>query len=171
MTKVVEDIESGKKEEIQAVIRTEVERKVEEAPRERFHFGVPQSKLGVMNPDKNYHYHWINDTPGRIDMAQAGGYQFVPKGEVTLLPGVVSKDSDLGDRVSAVVGRNEDGTPLRAYLMKIRLEWYEESQALLQAKSDATDKAIRAGRTSGQEDGNFYIPKGQPIKMSNNLDS
>lgn len=148
------------------MIRTEGDRaKTEQPQRRRYAFGVPQSKLQPTDLDPAYHYHWINDTPGRVEQALAGGYEHVSKSEVTLMPGVVSKDSSLGDKVSATVGTQENGQPLTAYLMKINREWYEESQAMIQQRVDGVDRAIRSGKTSGQEDGNFYVPKGNPIKI------
>ena len=131
-----------------------------------YHFGAPTSRLSVMKTDPAFHYHWINDYPGRVEYAQAGGYVFVEKGEVTLQPGVTPVDSEVGSKVSAVVGRNEDGTPLRAYLMKIPLERYEAGQRALQRQSDEWDKSIRRGRAGGGEDENFYTPKGTSISMT-----
>lgn len=140
-----------------------------QAPRERYHFGLPQGKLQVWNQDPEYHYHWINDTPGRVEMALASGYEFVSKGSITLLPGVTPKDSDPGERVSTVVGSLENSAALRAYLMRTPLALYEENQRKLQERSDAMDTAIRSGRTTGQEGGNFYVPSGTPIRMANKL--
>lgn len=146
--------------------RSESER--QSAPRERFDFGSAQSKLSVFNTDPNYHYHWINDTPGRVQQAIAGGYEFVSAESVQLVPGVLPTNSDSGDRVSAIVGTGEDNGPLRAYLMRIPLEWYEEKLARQQQRVDLADRAIRQGKTTGQEGSNFYIPEGG-IKMSNKL--
>jgi hypothetical protein len=99
-------------------------------------------------------------------MAMASGYEFVTKGEVTLIPGVVPKDSDPGSRVSAIVGSLEDNIPLRAYLMRTPMEFWKENQKRLQDRVDASEAAIKRGKTSGQEDRNFYTPKGAPIKLS-----
>jgi len=134
--------------------------------RERFNFGTAQAKLPVGGTDPNYHYHWANDTPGRIQLFQAAGYLFVRKGEITLQPGVTPRDGDLGDQVSAIVGRNEDGTPLRAFLMKKLLVHYMADQRKGQERPDAIDAAIRAGKTT-QDTNNraFYIPTDAPIRM------
>lgn len=137
------------------------------APRERFHFGLPQSKLQVWNQDPAYHYHWVNDTPGRIEMALASGYDFVNRDDVTLLPGVTPRNSDAGSKISAIVGSQESNEPLRAYLMRTPLALYEENQSLLQGQVNATEDAIRKGKTTGQEGSSFYVPKGAPIRMTN----
>jgi len=103
-----------------------------------------------------YHVHWINDYPGRLEQAQEGGYEFVTRTEVRLNDkGPTPTDTDLGTRVSMVVGRNEDGSPLRAYAMKIKNEWFDEDQKALAAHNDQIDRSIRAGRqqVEGESEG------------------
>lgn len=140
----------------------------EEAPRQRFHFGMPQSKLAVYQKDPNYHYHWINDLSGRLELAEASGYQFVSRNDVQLQPSVTPRNSDLGDKVSQIVGRGEDGHPLRAYLMRIPLDMYQESQAFALQQANAIDDSIRKGKTTGQEDSHFYQP-GEKISVKSKL--
>lgn len=158
-------------EEVTKEPRLESDRMAVEQPvRQRFHFGKAQAKLTVFNMDPNYRYYWFNDEGGRIEMAMAAMYQFVRKNEVTLTPGVVSRDSELGDRVSVIVGRDNDGTPLRAFLMKRPMKYFDEDQALSQAEIDRQESAIKKGKTTGQEDEKFYIPKGSPIRMTSKLE-
>ena len=72
----------------------------------------------------------------------------------------VSGSSDMGTRVSAVVGKNEDGSPLRAYLMKIRNEWYHEDQMAGQEKVEALHDAMRQGKQAAEGDSsNRYVKK------------
>lgn len=134
--------------------------------RERYNFGTAQAKLPVSGTDPNYHYHWANDVPGRVQLFQAAGYSFVGRGEVELTPSVTPRNENLGDQVSAIVGRNEDGTPLKAFLMKKPMDQYLADQRKGQERPDAIDAAIRQGKTT--QDTNspaFYIPKGAPIRM------
>ena len=139
------------------------------APRKRFHFDTAQAKLAVYNKEEGFHYHWINDTGGRLDLALDSGYEFVKKDAVDLAPGVTPRNSDLGDRVSQIVGKKEDGSPLRAYLMRTPDEYYKESREQLNSQVDATDAAIRKGKASGREDSNFYTPKSDPISVKSKL--
>lgn len=127
------------------VVRAEGQRAEVAAPRERIPFGVPRGKLGVLRGIPGYHLHWLNDVGSRIQEAIAGGYEFVMRDEVSLMPGVVPSNSELGDRVSRIVGAQEEGNPVRAYLMKIKEEWWQESQAAVQSQVDKTDRAIRKG--------------------------
>jgi hypothetical protein len=84
-----------------------------------------------------YHLHWVNDTAGRVAEAQQGGYVFVEPKEV----GDPSKET----QIKRIVGAQEDGSALYAYLMKIEEEFYAEDQAKLQGDVDKFERAIRRG--------------------------
>lgn len=168
MTKIIETDAPNPPSNTQA-IRNEGDRQKSIPARKRHAFGTAQSKLAVENTDPNFHYHWINDVPGRIDEAMAGGYEFVKREEVSLLPGVTPRNSAPGDQVSAIVGKNEDGTALRAYLMKIPLEWYEENQKIIQDRVNLTDAAIREGRVTADTNSSKFYHKSGDIKMQNKL--
>jgi hypothetical protein len=129
----------------------EVVRTVADRPqrKSRKPFGIPRSKLSVAMLVEGYHLHWVNDTPGRIHEAISGDYEFVSPKEV----GVEEKD----DRVKRLVGTNEDGSAMYAYLMKIREEWYEEDQKELQSVQEAIDYQIRNGKL--EDTGGRYVPK------------
>jgi hypothetical protein len=120
----------------------------------RVPLGVPRAKLGA--PEiPGFHLHWINDEPGRIQAAEAGGYEHVHEKE---LKGEAN-NSDLGEKVSRIVGRNEDGSPLKAYLMKIKQEWYDQDQKTKRKELDEVDKAIRQGKLNEKPDDKRYIPR------------
>lgn len=119
--------------------------------RTRIPMSVPRQRLSC--PDiVGHHVHWINDEPGRIMQAQQAGYEFVGKEEAHINIGDVAGDifgegTDMGDRVSVVVGtQRDDKTPLRAYLMKIRNEWYREDQSQAQSRVDDIHQAMRQGK-------------------------
>lgn len=109
---------------------------------------------------------WINDVGGRLLQAEAGGYEYVTKQEVGHVgESVESGNTDVGNRVSKVVGKDENHNPLRAYLMKIKKTWYDEDQAEKQKQIDEVDRAIREGRHESQHDDGRYIPK-EGIKIT-----
>jgi len=128
------------------------------AVRERIPMGVPTLQLDRPNI-KGFFCRWFNDEPGRIERVLAAGYEFVNPEEA---PGfgiseVTPGNSDLGTRISRVVGVSDTGTgPLRAYLMKIRQEWYDTDQQTKQAELDKLDVAI-AGGAIGPSDKHRYI--------------
>ena len=130
--------------------------------RTRIPMSSPRAKLAT--PDiPGYHSHWFNDTAGRVMQATQGGYEFVSPAEALItMPDLAGSSlgsgTDMGSRVSIVVGKSEDGTPLRAYLMKIRLEWYKEDQQGLQDRNDKIDDAMRQGnQQTGGDDTNKYV--------------
>ena len=127
------------------IVRTTQERDGAAATRRtRGAFNGTTGKLSLNSAslDPAFHYHWINDTPGRVAQAEANGYQFVLADEV-------------GSEVVRLVGVQESGEPLKSYLMKIKMEWYMEDQAALQGKLDKVDSAIKSGRNAQDSDG-FY---------------
>jgi hypothetical protein len=101
--------------------------------------------------EDGYVYRWFNNTPGRLEQAGKAGYEFV---DDATAGDAGESNTDLGSRTSAVVDRVE-GT--RAYLMRIRQDWYDEDQAQKQLANDAIDDAIRGGKVA--ESDNQYIPK------------
>lgn len=117
----------------------------------RIPMSSPKAKLGT--PEiPGYHLHWINDYPGRIAQAIRGGYEFV-SGEETHITSqdlggdeAISGNTDLGSRVSVVVGRDDNEKGLRAYLMKVRNEFYQEDQGVIQDRVDGLHDAMRQGK-------------------------
>lgn len=130
--------------------------------RKRNTFNGTEGKLAIGHLVEGYHLHILNDSPGRIQQALDGGWEFVTPEEVGgTKENVVSRNTDLGDKVRFLVGRSEDGQPLYAYLMKIKQEWWEEDQATLQKKNNMVDEAIRSGKNvrAGDSADGFYSPK------------
>lgn len=108
----------------------------------RVPFGVPKTKLGVTLVIPGYYLYWCNDTGNQIAEAQAGGFDFVSPKEI----GEVREDS----QVKRLVGNKKDGSPLYAYLLKIKQEWHEEDKAQLAEVDNQFERAIRRGKLSEQ---------------------
>lgn len=126
----------------------------EQAPerkKKRVPFGALRSKLTVLYQIPGYHLHWINDTPGRIHEAQQGDYEFVSPKEVGF--------DEAETKVKRLVGKNDDGSALYAYLMKIRQDWYDEDQKTYQAYLDDMDNQIRNGRLNEKAGDKRYVPR------------
>jgi hypothetical protein len=134
---------------------------------ERTSFNGTEAKLRIGNQIEGYHLHILNDVPGRIDQALQAGYEFVSPDEVGgVANNVVSRNTDLGDKVRFLVGSGANNEPMYAYLMKIELDLYTEDQQALQTKNNRIDDAIRGGRTiDGQPSDGTYVPR-EGIKMS-----
>lgn len=120
----------------------------------RVPLGVARSKLTV-DSRPGFVRRWINDSEGRLQNAQDGGYQFV-QNEVVAQIGdadIDNENRDMGARVSRVVNQT---TGQRAYLMEIQADFYQEDQAAKVAKVEETDKRIRKGKLEEVEES--YIP-------------
>jgi len=100
---------------------------------------------------------WVNDDPGRLDAAREGGYEFVA-GESKSEGGATD---GIGAKISRVVGTRDGGTPITAYLMEIRKEWYDEDQKAKQAGVNATEEALKRGSDEHGTPGTDgrYVPK------------
>jgi hypothetical protein len=128
--------------------------------RERVPLGGNRMRL-TLEERPGYHRHWINDVGDRIERAQRGGYTFIPKAGARVGTGPESGHTDLGEVISCVVGKHEDGRPLRAYAMEIKREYYEADQALKGAAIRQTEADIQRGRIQAQDgdNSNRYIPE------------
>lgn len=103
--------------------------------------GKIRRKLSFDNQDKDYQYRWVNDNDMRISDAVDGGYEFVERedGDHAGDVDAANTDDGMGRRISKVVNKN--GT--RAFLMRIKKEWFEEDQAEKQKVPDAIEDQIR----------------------------
>lgn len=128
-----------------------VQEQPKKVERKRVPFGIPRAKLTVSNQIQGFHLHWVNDEGGRIYQAQQGGYELVTPQEVG--------DESTETSVKRLVGKQEDGSGLFAYLMKIRQDWYEEDQKASQEIQDQFDAAIKKGTLEQTPGDQRYIPK------------
>ncbi len=128
--------------------------------RKRVPMTLPQQRLAA--PEiPGYHTHWMLGTPERLAQAQDAGYEFVHEEESAPADtslggdGLKSGSSDMGTRVSKLAnpmgGGEEDGRgqPLRLYLMKQKIEWYEEDQRILQNRNDRVVDALTVSYRTG----------------------
>ena len=102
--------------------------------------------------EDQYKLRWFNDVNDRIQRATDGGYDFVYEHEMSGRVGdkeVHGDNSDLSNKVSKMVGLGKGVDPVRAYLMKIPLEFYEEDKAARAARHDEVDRALAAGTPGG----------------------
>jgi len=127
--------------------------------RKRIPLSVPQRKLEV--PEiPGYYLRWFKGLL-RVAQAQRASFEFVSPEEVALneisLGGDGGKtgNTDLGDRVSIIEGGELDGSgnAVRMYLMKQKLEYYYEDQAIAQKRNDSVAEALTAGYAQGQVGG------------------
>lgn len=126
------------------------------AERRRIPLSVPQRKLEV--PEiPGYYCRWFRGTPQRLAQAEQAGFEFVGPDEVSLNAVAVGGDasksgnSDMGSRVSVIEGGETDGAgqAVRMYLMKQKLEFRREDNAITQERNDSIADALTAGYRAG----------------------
>ena len=111
-------------------------------PGDRQPFGAAEQQLAYP-PIDGFRLYWFNDVPGRVERAKLAGYEHVQEN---------------GQPVARNVGRGEGGGGIKAYLMKIPLEWYEEDSRAAQSLRDDNLRAIKEGRYGAATGQNQYVP-------------
>lgn len=127
----------------------------------RVPLGVARAKLSVPTR-KGYVRRWVNDTEGRLQMAEQGGYQYATDQSLQIgAQDVDNTNRDLGARISRVVDKS---TGQKAYLMEIKEDFYVEDQQAKAARIAETDRLIKTGKLDDGEE--RYIPdKGRGISI------
>jgi len=127
----------------------------------RVPLGVARSKLSV--PERpGYKRRWINDTEGRLQYAEQGGYNFVEDQSLQIgSKDIDNTNRDLGSRVSRVVDKS---TGQKAYLMEIKEEFWIEDQAIKAQVVAEKDNLIKHGKLEDGE-GRYVPDKGRGISI------
>lgn len=139
----------------------------EKGRKTRVPFGNFRSKLQVTEGIKGYVLRWFNDQDGRIEQAVDGGYEFVSPDEVSGIGQgeLHQENSDVNARVSKIVSRGATN-PIRAYLMKIKKEWYDEDQRAKEGRNQMIDDALRRGEPGGNVVDRQYVPRGHRQRVN-----
>lgn len=100
--------------------------------------------LTVNGKEPGYVYRVVNDTGDRINEFLDRGYELVDAKDVRVGDKRVNAASPEGSK--AQVSVNEHGG--KAFVMRIREDWYHEDQALKQAQVDELEKALKQQASS-----------------------
>ena len=113
-------------------------------------------RLGV-NPDlldtETYTYRFFNDEPGRLETKTLHDDWDLVTNE-----GTKEDSTDLGSKVSVIVGANPDGSPKLAYLARKLKTFYDEDKAEEQKALDQQLAELRRGNTREGSSQSDYIP-------------
>lgn len=107
----------------------------------------------------NFAYRWVNDTTDRIRrFTKDDDWDKVTDTDIK------ENSNSQGAEVRQLVGSNEDGSPLYAYLLRKPIEFHREDRALKQKRIDETEKSIKRGVHAGGEalsadNDKGYVPK------------
>ena len=100
--------------------------------------------LTVSGKEPGYVYRIVNDQGDRIQQFLQAGYEFVEQKDVQVGDTRIGNPSATGSNAEAMVGGGK-----RAYVMRIKQEWYDEDQASKQAHVDATEAATKEKALDG----------------------
>ena len=134
---------------------------IEDVRSKRVPLGQLRSKLTV--PDslletERFQHRWVCDRAGRVDSARDGGYTFVLDTSMKIEVGEGQNGRDkMSTAICRTVGTHPDGSAMKAYLMRIRKDWYEKDQREKEKKMDEIDAAIRGGEIASQPDDKRYV--------------
>ena len=108
---------------------------------------------------------WINDKSDRLNDALRGGYQFETSASVAAGVGTANGGNDISakpgidSRISRVVGTDEGGHPIRAYLMTIPQDLWEADQKEKQDEITKKEKGMMKGLDDkGKPVPGMYVP-------------
>ena len=106
-----------------------------------------RSILNVKGKDPAYSYRIVNDVDDRINEFLERGYEIVTEEGIQVGDKRVAKPTQSGSAVELSVGQ---GT--KAFLMRIKKEWYDEDQAEKNSKVDQIETQMKA---DPRKDGNY----------------
>ena len=118
---------------------------VAEARPKRIAVGL-RPKLALIGKDSNYEYRYVNDTPGRISMFKQGGWELVTNDEVDTGNFRAEDATELGSLAYSIV---DSGSGLKAYVMKIRKDWYEEFMQEAEDEVRRTEETLSPNQNDG----------------------
>ncbi len=100
--------------------------------------------LTVKGKDPNYEYRVVNDIDDRVAQFVEGGYELVDNESHDVGDKRVSQGTSVGSKKMFSVGQ---GT--KAYLMRIKKEWYDEDQARKQKFVNQQEASIKEKALDG----------------------
>ncbi len=111
--------------------------------------------------DPDYHYHWINDKPGRLHARTVqDDYDIVTEEE---LKG--EKHDGEGTQVKRAIGTGENGEWMYSYLCRKPKDFYVEDKAKEQERIAQFERQAREGIPASNDgldtDDHAYVPEGR----------
>jgi ribosomal 50S subunit-recycling heat shock protein len=125
---------------------SDIKEAIAKAPRGRTQ-RVPVGTRNVLNvsgKEAGYEYRVINDSGDRVQEFLDAGYELVEAGSVRVGDKRVNSASSEGSVSQISVGQGQ-----KAYVVRIKKEWYTEDQAAKQAKVNELEAATKAKALDG----------------------
>lgn len=125
---------------------SDVKEAIAKAPRgrtQRVPIGT-RNVLNVAGKDPSYEYRIINDSGDRVQEFLDAGYELVDASSVRVGDKRVNAASSEGSVSQLSVGQGQ-----KAFVVRIKKEWYAEDQAAKQAKVNELEQATKAKALDG----------------------
>ena len=104
-----------------------------------------------------YAYRWINDDEVRLfQKTKQDDWDFVSNGGEA----ANGANTDLGDRVSVIVGTKPDGSPRKAYLCRKLRKFYDDDEKKKATDLDEQLAQLRRGNSAKGDLQGDYVPQG-----------
>lgn len=108
-----------------------------------------RNRLSVSGKDPNYEYRFVNDIGDRIQMFQEAGYELVSRDEHRIGDSRLDIARPDGSNAMVSVGVKPNGDPQRAYLMRIKKEWYDEDQKAKRERIQEVEEQLKKPNIEG----------------------
>lgn len=108
--------------------------------------------LTVRGKEPGYEYRIVNDDGDRVSQFQERGYELVTDSSVQVGDRRIANPTQEGSAIEVSVGGGK-----KAFLMRIRKDWYEEDQAAKQAYVNETEAGIKQEAKSIADYGKLEI--------------
>jgi hypothetical protein len=109
--------------------------------------------LSVKGKEPGYEYRIVNDSGDRVQQLVDAGYEFVDASTVQVGDKRINSTTPEGTHAQVSVGGG-----MKAYVMRIREDWYKEDQAAKQARVNEMEDTIK--QNAAGFDGNVTIKRG-----------
>lgn len=140
-------------------IRTERRRRNSDAlSGRRMRLSVDESKLDR----EKYEYRFANDDGTRLhQLTVLDDWEIVPDRDGEVKP----DGTDMGAKVSTLVGVATNGSPLRGVLLRKLKTYYNDDKAAKAQAIDDKEASLKSGAVPGAGQGEMYVPRSDGIRI------
>lgn len=114
-----------------------------------------RNKLTVTNRDPNFEYRFVNDVDDRVSRFKLAGWEMAPKDEHEVGDPLV----DTGQATTTSIVEKAVGGRIKAFLMRIPKEWYDEDQTKKQEEVDKSEAAMKREALNKSDYGKLEIQR------------
>lgn len=111
--------------------------------------------LALAGKEEGFVYRIVNDVSDRVQQFIDAGYELVDATDVRIGDKRVNAASAEGSKAQVSVGKGD-----KAFVMRIKKEWYDEDQVAKQAEIDRLEQTIKNKATGSADYGNLEIKRG-----------